>query len=89
MTEVTDPLFIKEETKAQRGAVPFAGITQSGTRDRRPQLHICKVLQYGTFILKDGFASPLELSSHKYMDQMSTAVLIITAKIWKQSRWPT
>lgn len=82
-----DPLFLYEETDAQRDAVPFAGVTQlqSGARTQASQLP-----QGGGFILKDGFACPtLGLSFHKYMDQMSTAVLIITVKIWKQSRWPT
>lgn len=87
-----DALFLYEETDAQRDAVPFAGVTQlqSGARTQASQLPNLEGWQGRGFILKDGFACPtLGLSFHKYMDQMSTAVLIITVKIWKQSRWPT
>ena len=87
-----DPSFLYEETDAQRDAVPFAGVTQlqSGTRTQASQLPSLEGRHCGGFILKDGLVCPaLGPSFHKYMGQMSTAVLIITVKIWKQSRWPT
>lgn len=42
-----------------------------------------------SFSLKDASAYPAPgWSCHKYMDQMFTAILIITVKIWNQSSWP-
>ena len=84
---------MKEETRAQKDTVPYLlGLHNHkvGPEARPPQLHMCEGSHYGTFIFKDGFPSPaLELSSYKYMHQISTAVLIITVEIWRQSRWPT